>query len=182
LVTDSFLEVQSFWPVNPAPAKSRPVLQILKWLKTPSLCVAGESSQQLKLEADRLKISSEHILLVYETNVRKVSAHIHETAVKVVVVDSIQTMYSDLSGAYAGSPGQIRKCASVLRRLAQENNLVLILVGQVTKNLKAAGPQLLRTRSMLCFHLKSMNPQNTAASSRRGRTGLVTPRCDALSA
>jgi DNA repair protein RadA/Sms len=165
---------------EPGSGKSTLVLQILKWLKAPSLYVAGEESlEHLKLRADRLRVASPHILLVYETNLRKVSAHICQTAPNIVVIDSIQTLYSDASGAYAGSPLQIRKCASALRRLAHELDIVLILVGQVTKNLKAAGPQLLQhaVDVVLTLEIDGSNARRRILTARKNRFGSSSLKC-----
>jgi len=165
---------------EPGSGKSTLVLQLLTRLKTPSLYVSGEESiQQLKFRADRLKIFSPYILLVNETNVRKVAAHIHETAPKAVVIDSIQTMYSDLSGGYPGSSAQIRKTAALLRRLAQEMGHVLILVGQVTKNLNAAGPQLLQhaVDVVLSLEIDESDTRRRLLYARKNRFGSTSLRC-----
>ena len=128
----------------PGAGKSTLVMQILHRIAGSSLYVTGEESlQQLKLRADRLGINSEGISLLFETNVSTIKSSILKSPVLVLVIDSIQTVYSDLSDTLPGSITQIRKCAYLLRRAAQEASTVLILVGQVTKDRGAAGPKLL---------------------------------------
>src|SRR5512143_1123373 len=126
----------------PGAGKSTLVMQMLKKMNVPSLHVTGEESvRQLKVRADRLKFCSRNAYLMFETNVQKIVRQ--AGAMEVLVIDSIQTVYTDTCDALPGSPTQIRKCAYILRRLAQEKNLILVLVGQVTKDRKAAGPRLL---------------------------------------
>ncbi|HXX63989.1 MAG TPA: DNA repair protein RadA, partial [Bacteroidota bacterium] len=97
----------------------------------------------VKLRADRLKINSPQIALLFETNVAVLLGYTQDNDTKVLVIDSIQTVYSDISDCLPGSPTQIRKCVYLLRRAAQEKQLVLLLVGQITKDKQAAGPKLL---------------------------------------
>jgi DNA repair protein RadA/Sms len=117
---------------------------MLSKLDIPSLYVTGEESvDQLKLRADRLKIHSKDIYLLFETNVNKVVSHAETIEIQSLVIDSIQTIYTDTSDTLPGSSTQIRKCAYVLRRSAQKKNYILLIIGQVTKDKVAAGPKLL---------------------------------------
>ena len=164
----------------PGAGKSTLLIQVLKRIKIASLYVTGEESiQQLKLRANRLKINSQNILLLFEMNVNKIAAHAQETATKVLVIDSIQTMYTDASDTLPGSATQIRKCTYILRRLAQQKSFVLIVVGQVTKEKKAAGPKLLEHAVDVVFYLESndSNQHHRILYATKNRFGSTAPRC-----
>ena len=164
----------------PGAGKSTLVMQVLKKMKTPSLYVTGEESiQQLKIRADRLRIKSHNMLVLFETNVNTVLAHVNRTDLKLLVVDSIQTMYSSASNALAGSTTQIRKCSYILRRLAQQRNLILILVGQVTKTKAAAGPKLLEHAVDVVLQLDALDDQahHRILNASKNRFGSTAPRC-----
>jgi DNA repair protein RadA/Sms len=164
----------------PGAGKSTLVIQILKTMNIPSLYVTGEESiQQLKVRADRLKIHSEKILFLFETNVNTILAHIHQTEIQMLVIDSIQTMYSDVSHALPGSPTQIRKSTYILRRLAQQRNLILIIVGQVTKTKAAAGPKLIEHAVDVVLHLDILEDQSRhrILLASKNRFGSTAPRC-----
>ncbi len=164
---------------QPGAGKSTLVMQLLKKMNIASLYVTGEESvQQLKLRADRLGINSQHIFLLFEMNVNKIAAHINEADSKVVVIDSIQTMYTDLSEALPGSSTQIRKCTYVLRRLAQQKSFVLIVIGQVTKDRKAAGPKLLEHAVDVVLYLELAEGQShRILYTSKNRFGSTSPRC-----
>jgi DNA repair protein RadA/Sms len=128
----------------PGAGKSTLLLQLLESSAQRSLYVSGEESvQQLKLRADRLHINSRAIAVLFETNVNIVVSHVREVPPGLLVIDSIQTVYTELSDCLPGSTAQIRKCTYLLRRLAQEKEMVLLVVGQVTKGMQAAGPKML---------------------------------------
>jgi DNA repair protein RadA/Sms len=128
----------------PGAGKSTLLLQLLESSAQRSLYVSGEESvQQLKLRADRLHINSRAIAVMFETNANIVVSHVRESPPGLLVIDSIQTVYTDLSDSLPGTTAQIRKCTYLLRRLAQEKEMVLLVVGQVTKGMQAAGPKML---------------------------------------
>lgn len=108
------------------------------------LYVSGEESvRQIKMRADRMKLDSEELYLVTETNIEVILQHIEELQPSLVIVDSIQTTYTaDLSSS-AGSVSQVRECASRFQELAKISGLTVFLVGHVTKEGTIAGPRLL---------------------------------------
>ncbi|MBI5021791.1 MAG: AAA family ATPase [Ignavibacteriales bacterium] len=164
----------------PGAGKSTLVMQILKKMNVPSLYVTGEESvQQLKLRADRLRINSKCVFLLFETNVNNIVLHVNETSAKVLVIDSIQTMYTDVSDALPGSSTQIRKCAYILRRLAQQQNIVLMIVGQVTKDKKVAGPKLLEhaVDVVLYIEVEEDKHHHRILFTTKNRFGSTVPRC-----
>ena len=184
LLGDGFVPGSSVLLIGPPVAgKSTLLMQVLRKMNIASLYVTGEESvQQLKLRADRLRINSRSIFLLFEMNVNKIAAHVRQTAPKVLVIDSIQTMYTDASDALPGSSTQIRKCAYILRRLAQQTSFVLIVVGQVTKDKKAAGPKLLEHAVDVVLDLevedgKSGGDKHRLLVASKNRFGSTTPRC-----
>lgn len=108
------------------------------------LYVSGEESpQQIKLRAERLKVSSKNIFLSTQIDVDILANQIKEEKPKLLIIDSIQTLTTnDLTGV-AGSVGQVRECANRLQRIAKSMNIPLILVGHVTKEGSIAGPKVL---------------------------------------
>lgn len=126
---------------EPGIGKSTLLLQLADKLGK-ALYVSGEeSSQQLKIRADRLGIKSKTISILEETDVDEIIASIDDPSV--IIIDSIQTMSTgDLSGL-AGSVGQVRECAFRLLKEAKSKNIPLFLVGHVTKEGTVAGPAVL---------------------------------------
>ncbi len=103
-----------------------------------------ESPAQIKSRAERLGIgSAEHLAVLSENNLELLLAKVVEANPQVLIVDSIQTLATDLVDSVAGSPAQIRECAAQLTNQAKRQGLVLILVGHVTKEGVIAGPKLL---------------------------------------
>ena len=128
----------------PGAGKSTLLLQLLDVSAERSLYVSGEESvQQLKLRADRLHINSRAIAVLFETNVNTVISHLQSDPPTLLVIDSIQTAFTELSDSLPGTPVQIRRCTYLLRRTAQEKGIVLLIVGQVTKGMQTAGPKML---------------------------------------
>lgn len=113
-------------------------------LGAPILYVSGEeSAAQVKLRADRLGISPAELYLLAETNLEAIEAHTVSLKPRVLVVDSIQTVYlPDLESA-PGSVSQVRECGGRLMLLAKRTGVATFLVGHVTKEGALAGPRVL---------------------------------------
>ncbi len=108
------------------------------------LYVTGEESpEQLRLRAERLAGISPDVLVLAETSVEAVMAHWDATSPKVVLIDSIQTMRTDLIDSAPGSVAQVRESAALLSSKAKALGTVLVLVGHVTKEGTLAGPRVL---------------------------------------
>jgi len=108
------------------------------------LYVSGEESvRQIKMRAQRLGINTDQLYLLTETNLNIIVEHIQELVPKMVVVDSIQTVYLDELKSTAGSISQVRECASHLRQVAKGEGVSIFLVGHVTKSGSIAGPKVL---------------------------------------
>ena len=160
----------------PGAGKSTLLMQILG--KTGGLYATGEESVvQLKVRANRLKINSGKIYLLFETNLARIAAQVRALRPALVVVDSIQTVYTDLSDTLPGSSTQIRKCTYVLRRLAQERGTVLVLIGQVTKGKGAAGPRLLEHAVDAVLTLDAGPDGRRALRATKNRFGPAGPPC-----
>lgn len=108
-----------------------------------TLYVSGEESEhQIKMRAERLKIK-DGISLLAETNIETILATISAEKPKLVIIDSIQTMYSaDIQGA-SGNAAQLSLCASKLMNLAKNEHIAIIIVGHVTKQGNIAGPRII---------------------------------------
>ncbi|MBI3030997.1 MAG: DNA repair protein RadA [Candidatus Rokubacteria bacterium] len=113
-------------------------------LGAPVLYVSGEeSAAQVKLRADRLGISPRGLYFLAETNLEAIEAHAAPLGPRVLVVDSIQTVYlPDLESA-PGSVSQVRECGGRLMLLAKRTGMATFLVGHVTKEGALAGPRVL---------------------------------------
>jgi DNA repair protein RadA/Sms len=108
------------------------------------LYVTGEESlHQIKQRAERLGVKSDGIIVASETNVERIVALIEHTSPSLVVVDSVQTITTDLMESSAGSVAQVRECTSLLTRIAKRSGIPIIIIGHVTKDGLIAGPKVL---------------------------------------
>lgn len=138
---------------DPGIGKSTLLLQTAVELsKTdPVLYVSGEESpSQIKMRADRLQRddlkpprSQDNLLLVTETNLESILHHVESIKPRVLIIDSIQTVYDPAIDNSAGSVTQLRECADRFRSLAKSSGLAVFLIGHVTKEGIIAGPRLL---------------------------------------
>jgi DNA repair protein RadA/Sms len=131
---------------DPGIGKSTLLLQAATRLRTPggTLYASGEESlQQISLRGRRLDADLGAVAAIATTRVEDVLAAVQATRPGCVIVDSIQTMATDLLPATPGSPNQLRTCAGLLVRLAKQSGIAVILVGHVTKDGQIAGPRLL---------------------------------------
>jgi len=131
---------------EPGIGKSTLILQICNKIKTDGkvLYISGEESgEQIKLRADRLGVKNENLLFLSETNIENIEENILSINPKLVIIDSIQTMYSaDITSA-AGSVSQVREITAKIMRTCKENGVTTILIGHVTKDGNIAGPRVL---------------------------------------
>lgn len=110
----------------------------------PVLFVSGEESvQQTKLRAQRLGIDSDHLSILAETDLNQVLASLEIVRPKLVIVDSIQTIYQPAFESSPGSISQVRNCAFELLQVAKKQNIPIFLIGHVTKEGYIAGPKVL---------------------------------------
>ena len=109
-----------------------------------TLYVTGEESvDQVALRAQRLGLVNAPVELLAEVQLEAIVAAIDATAPELVVIDSIQTMYTDALTSAPGSVAQVRECAAQLTRLAKQRDVIVVFVGHVTKEGAIAGPRVL---------------------------------------
>jgi DNA repair protein RadA/Sms len=131
---------------DPGIGKSTLLVQTLARLSgaTPTLYVSGEESpRQIALRAQRLGLPVEHLRLLPETSVDRIIATAEQEQPKVMVVDSIQTMYTELLQSAPGSVSQVREATAQLVHFAKRSGTAIFLVGHVTKEGSLAGPRVL---------------------------------------
>jgi len=132
---------------DPGIGKSTLLLQVAALMArggAPVLYVSGEESvQQIKMRAQRLGLNTDQLYLLTEINLNIIMEHIQELVPKMVIIDSIQTVYLDELKSTAGSISQVRECASRLRQVAKGEGISIFLVGHVTKAGAIAGPKVL---------------------------------------
>ncbi len=130
---------------EPGIGKSTLVLQnILSIRGKRILYVSGEeSASQLKMGADRIGRLSDNCYIVCDTSLENILGHIKQVEPELVVVDSIQTIASDVIESSAGSVSQVRECAAQLLRYAKSSGTPVILIGHINKEGSIAGPKVL---------------------------------------
>ena len=104
---------------------------------------AEESAGQIKLRAERLGIKSENLYIYPQTNFELIKKHIEEMQPDLVIIDSIQAIYTSNIQSSAGSVSQIRECCNSLMNVAKTNDISIIVIGHVTKEGNIAGPKVL---------------------------------------
>ena len=131
---------------DPGVGKSTILLQSLSYISTSkkTLYITGEESlQQVSLRAKRLGLSIDNLRLLTETNVEKIINTVIKEQPAIIVVDSIQTIFTEYTTAAPGSVSQVRESAAQLVRFAKQTGIALFLVGHVTKEGVLAGPRVL---------------------------------------
>jgi DNA repair protein RadA/Sms len=130
---------------EPGIGKSTLMLQVALRLHTQRvLYVSGEESdQQIKMRAERIEGKSDKLFIFTETNTKNIFHAVDTVEPEVVIIDSIQTLYSNQIDSAAGSIGQVRQCAAELMKFAKETNTPVFLIGHITKDGMLAGPKVL---------------------------------------
>lgn len=109
-----------------------------------SFYISGEeSAQQIAMRAQRLGLDARQVDVLAEINLEKISQVLQQHKPDVVVIDSIQTVYSEALQSAPGSVAQVRECSAQLTRIAKQLGISMILVGHVTKEGSLAGPRVL---------------------------------------
>jgi len=129
---------------DPGIGKSTLMLQMANSFKDLILYVSGEeSAKQIRMRAERLGALSKTLNLLPETNLFAIEKAADDLKPKLLIIDSIQTMYREDIPAAPGSVSQVRECAAYLTRIAKTSHLPIFIVGHVTKEGNIAGPRIL---------------------------------------
>ena len=131
---------------EPGIGKSTLVLQLCNNMAKEGkiLYVSGEeSAEQVKLRADRLNISDDNIMFYGETDINAIEENIINMEPKLVIVDSIQTMFAPELSSAPGTVSQVREITARLLRCCKQNGITTIIIGHVTKDGNIAGPRVL---------------------------------------
>lgn len=132
---------------DPGIGKSTLLLQVAGMLIQKNhkvLYVTGEESLiQIKVRAQRLQLGQTPIPFLVETNLENIIYQIEQIKPKVVIIDSIQSIFSENINGAPGNVSQVRECAFALIHLAKENNIALFFIGHITKEGSIAGPKVL---------------------------------------
>jgi len=130
---------------EPGIGKSTLILQVaLKIPELKTLYVSGEeSSQQIKLRADRIHKGDTLCYVLSETSLESIFLHIQEFKPDLLVFDSIQTIYSDKIESSPGTVSQIRECTTMILQYCKSNSIPAFLIGHITKDGGLAGPKIL---------------------------------------
>jgi len=130
---------------EPGIGKSTLALQLaLKLEQLKVLYISGEeSARQVKIRADRLSSGSQECLILNETLFENIFTQLQNVEPDLVVIDSIQTLYTDTIESSPGSVSQVRECAVALLRYAKTTGVPVILIGHITKDGSIAGPKVL---------------------------------------
>lgn len=131
---------------DPGIGKSTLLLQMAASVasKQNVLYVSGEESEvQIKSRAERLSVACDHLYLYSENDLLSVLKFVPSIEPNLIIIDSIQTVFSDDLSSAPGSVSQVRECTSQLMRLAKTSNIPIFIVGHVTKDGGIAGPRVL---------------------------------------
>lgn len=130
---------------EPGIGKSTLLLQTcLRMQQERILYVSGEESEhQIKLRADRIGTEAGHCVLFCETELERIFAELKNVKPDVVVIDSIQTIYTSTLDSAPGSLTQVRECAASILKYAKQSHIPVIIIGHITKDGSIAGPKIL---------------------------------------
>ena len=130
----------------PGIGKSTLLLQICDVLcaERRVLYISGEESErQLKLRAQRLGVQPEELLILSETQLSDIIETVDDTKPDILIVDSIQTLYSDTNESAPGSVSQVKDCTMALMQMSKQQGITVFVVGHINKDGNIAGPKVL---------------------------------------
>ena len=129
---------------NPGVGKSTLALHICSDINKPVLYVsAEESEEQIAIRAKRINVESKNLHLSSENDLNGILTHIDRISPALVIIDSIQTILNPDLDSLPGSPSQIRGCGQKFLEVSKQKNVIIIIIGHVTKEGTIAGPKML---------------------------------------
>ena len=129
---------------NPGVGKSTLALHICSDINKPVLYVsAEESEEQIAIRAKRINVESKNLHLSSENDLNGILTHIDRISPALVIIDSIQTILNPDLDSLPGSPSQIRDCGQKFLEVSKQKNVIIIIIGHVTKEGTIAGPKML---------------------------------------
>ncbi len=129
---------------EPGIGKSTLMLQLVLDVPLKTLYVSGEESpDQIAMRAQRLEAGNEQCFIYSNTSIQDIIQQLIEVEPQLLVVDSIQTLTSDVIDSTAGSISQVRECAAALQKYSKQTNTPVVLIGHITKDGAIAGPKIL---------------------------------------
>ena len=137
------------------------------------LYISGEeSSSQIKLRAHRITENLKNCFILTETNLELILKNVEEIKPDILIVDSIQTIQTDIHESSQGSLTQIRECTGILIKLAKNTGLPIIIVGHITKEGSIAGPKILEHMVDVVLHFEGdKQNQYRILRSKKNRFG-----------
>jgi DNA repair protein RadA/Sms len=163
---------------SPGVGKSTLILQLLARLAKNSLKVlyvsGEESANQIKHRADRLLIHQDDLLVLIASNLEQILENLKEYKPDFVVMDSIQTLYTEQLTASSGTVSQVRESGGILMRYAKQTNTAVMLIGHVTKGGDIAGPKTLEHMVDYVLYLEGeKKEQQRILRSVKNRFGTI---------
>jgi DNA repair protein RadA/Sms len=143
-----------------------------------AIYISGEEAlSQIKLRADRLKVNNKHIHVANITSLEKLLLLIAKLKPSMIVIDSIQTLYSEKLDSPPGSVSQVRVCTHELIQICKKHGVTLILIGHITKEGQIAGPKILEHMVDVVLSFEGENTQQfriiRATKNRYGSTNEI---------
>ena len=161
---------------EPGIGKSTLMLEMLSFLSTANdvLYVSGEESpSQVKLRGERLSLNLSNISIFCDTRLEVLEQTIEKLEPKIIIVDSLQTLYSSSVTSIQGSPNQIRTCCLVLSNVAKRLGCSIFFVGHVTKDGSIAGPKVLEHMVDTVLYFESAENGIRLLRAAKNRFGSV---------
>jgi len=129
---------------EPGIGKSTLMLQVALKMNLKVLYISGEESeQQIRMRAERIGFENPNCYILTETSTPLIFHHVRELDPDILIVDSIQTLYTNTIESSPGSVSQIRECAAEMLRYAKQSAVPVFLIGHITKDGSIAGPKIL---------------------------------------
>lgn len=161
---------------EPGIGKSTLMLEMLSFLSTANdvLYVSGEESpSQVKLRGERLSLNLSNISIFCDTRLEVLEQTIEKLEPKIIIVDSLQTLYSSSVTSIQGSPNQIRTCCLVLSNVAKRLGCSIFFVGHVTKDGSIAGPKIVEHMVDTVLYFESAENGIRLLRAAKNRFGSV---------